>query len=86
MASGMHHRRWRTVRFAFARTLPTPCPFCHELIYPGDAFDIDHRLPVHYGGSDDWSNLRAAHRSCNRRAGHAARMNRDRPQTHGRDW
>jgi 5-methylcytosine-specific restriction enzyme A len=43
------------------------CWLCYQ---PGDEHDpleVDHVVPKAQGGSDDRSNLRAAHRSCNRR-------------------
>ena len=47
------------------------CGICGEPIDPDvsgndpDGVTVDHKLPRHAGGSDDPSNLQAAHRRCN---------------------
>lgn len=39
-------------------------------ICQGDGADtVDHLIPKSKGGTDDWDNLRPAHRSCNGRRG-----------------
>jgi 5-methylcytosine-specific restriction endonuclease McrA len=60
---------WRAARLILGRNLPQPCPYCGEDVLPTDDWDIDHRTPYAMGGSHALTNLRAAHRLCNRRAG-----------------
>jgi 5-methylcytosine-specific restriction endonuclease McrA len=43
------------------------CWICGEGPREGDAFQIDHVVPFSVGGSDDLTNKRLAHGSCNRR-------------------
>jgi len=43
------------------------CWLCHEPGDERDPLEADHVVPKAHGGTDDRSNLRAAHRSCNRR-------------------
>jgi len=45
----------------------TRCAICGEPPRAGDPFVCDHIIPRAHGGSDDPSNLQAAHRSCNGR-------------------
>jgi hypothetical protein len=47
----------------------TRCWYCHEPPRPDDPFEAAHVVAHALGGTGDASNLRAAHRSCNRRAG-----------------
>ena len=47
----------------------THCGICGQRFQPGDNIEADHIIPMSSGGSDDLSNLRATHRSCNRRRG-----------------
>lgn len=63
--------QWLLVRRVLARTLPCPCPYCGRMVMAGQRWDIDHAIPAAQGGSDHLSNLRAAHRHCNRQAGQA---------------
>ena len=41
------------------------CYLCGEGLRPGDPLESDHVVPFSYGGSDDLTNKRLAHRSCN---------------------
>lgn len=52
-------------------SLPQPCLRCGVPIQPGDAWDLDHIVPVSLrpDGLLNPANVRPAHRSCNRRAG-----------------
>ena len=47
------------------------CPFCGGPVEPGQPWDLDHAVPLEYAPELvlDESNLRPAHRRCNRRAG-----------------
>jgi 5-methylcytosine-specific restriction endonuclease McrA len=47
------------------------CPFCSLPIRPGQAWDLDHRIPKVIAPEAIWdeSNHRPAHASCNRRHG-----------------
>ena len=47
----------------------TRCHLCGERARISDPWEPDHFLPVADGGGDHLSNLRPAHRSCNRAAG-----------------
>lgn len=40
------------------------CWICHELIGKGQG-TRDHVVPLSRGGTNEWSNLRPAHRRCN---------------------
>jgi len=57
-------------RRAVAATLPAPCPFCGRMVEPWQSWDVDHARPRSEGGPLTYG-LRAAHASCNRRAGQA---------------
>jgi len=61
--------QWRAARVAIAKTLPAPCPYCDRWVLPTQAWDVDHAVPYALGGTHSPANLRAAHRSCNQRAG-----------------
>ncbi len=45
------------------------CHICGELPTDSDPLEADHIIPHGDGGTDHPSNLRPAHRSCNRRRG-----------------
>jgi 5-methylcytosine-specific restriction endonuclease McrA len=45
------------------------CALCGGGYDPDDPYEADHIVPVADGGSDELSNLRGVHRSCNRRRG-----------------
>jgi 5-methylcytosine-specific restriction endonuclease McrA len=47
------------------------CGICGEGPRPDDPWVVDHITPRARGGSDEPSNLQAAHRSCNGRKGQA---------------
>ena len=74
MTDVRHTSAWQTARRVWATRLPQPCPFCHEPVNPWQHWDLDHQVPVKFGGAR--GPTRPAHRSCNRAAGHEARMNR----------
>lgn len=54
----------------------TACFYCKGRARTEDPWETDHIIPHAEGGSDHISNLRPAHRSCNRAAG--ARLAKDR--------
>lgn len=65
--------RYRQACAQVKREEPT-CWLCHQWIDPTLptwptphplSFTADHVIPVHHGGSNDRTNLRAAHRRCN---------------------
>ncbi len=60
-----YRRRARTVTLSSA----THCHICGKPATPDDPLEADHIVPVSYGGSDGWWNMRPAHRSCNRSRG-----------------
>ena len=45
------------------------CHLCNEPIQAGQAWDIDHVLPLALGGTNDAANLRPAHAKCHRGVG-----------------
>lgn len=45
------------------------CHLCNGKIQVGQAFDIDHVIPLALGGTNDASNLRPAHSRCHRGTG-----------------
>lgn len=45
------------------------CGICRERIEPWERMHIDHIVPRSRGGSDERSNLQAAHAECNQRKG-----------------
>ncbi|HEU5279977.1 MAG TPA: HNH endonuclease signature motif containing protein [Gaiellaceae bacterium] len=51
------------------RATATACWLCGGPFTVDDPAVADHVVPRLYGGSDDETNLRAAHRSCNGRRG-----------------
>jgi 5-methylcytosine-specific restriction endonuclease McrA len=63
------HRQYRKLR----EQLLAAHPFCHlcgkPFTDPDDPPVLDHVTPRAYGGTDDPSNLKPAHRSCNGRKG-----------------
>lgn len=63
------HRQYRQLR----ERLIAQHPYCHicrrPFDNPNDPPVIDHVQPRAYGGTDDPSNLKPAHRSCNGRKG-----------------
>jgi 5-methylcytosine-specific restriction endonuclease McrA len=63
------HRQYRKLR----EQLLAAHPYCHicrkPFTDPTDPPVIDHVVARAYGGSDDPSKLKPAHRSCNRRKG-----------------
>jgi 5-methylcytosine-specific restriction endonuclease McrA len=54
---------------AKVRANATVCHICGKGFTAADPAVADHVYPRGYGGSDDLSNLRPAHRSCNGRKG-----------------
>jgi len=54
---------------AKVRASATACYLCGKPFTPDDPAVADHVHPRAYGGTDDPSNLRAAHKSCNGRKG-----------------
>jgi 5-methylcytosine-specific restriction endonuclease McrA len=61
-------RRYRNL-CALIKANAMHCGICGEEPRAGDPWVIDHVLPRAHGGSDEPSNLQAAHRSCNGRKG-----------------
>ncbi len=45
------------------------CPECRKTMRYGEAFHVDHIVPVVHGGTNDPSNLRITHAQCNLRRG-----------------
>lgn len=41
------------------------CCICHQPYLPNERWEVHHDTPVAKGGTNDMSNLRLAHRSCN---------------------
>ena len=73
---GTHRRRIivrdlvQQARASARSGLPIVCPYCQHPIRADDMIDIDERMPRYLGGDPlDRTNVRAAHRYCNRRAG-----------------
>ena len=71
-----HHRaaKWSTgarrARPIIAATLPAPCiDRCGRLVYPDQAWDVGHIVPLSVGGTADLTNLGPSHSTCNRKAG-----------------
>ena len=44
------------------------CPLCNKLLPPEISAEVhvDHIVPKHHGGTDDYSNLQATHCDCNK--------------------
>lgn len=59
-------------RFELIKSQNYRCHLCKGLIYPGQAWDISHEIPLGLGGLDDEINRRAAHRKCHRK--HTAKV------------
>ena len=53
----------------WVRDPETRCYYCGLRAKTDDPWETDHIIPVVQGGNDHISNLRPAHRSCNRAAG-----------------
>ena len=49
--------------------LSLQCALCRNPITDLKEAELDHRVPLSKGGSDDPSNLQLAHRECNRTKG-----------------
>jgi hypothetical protein len=60
------------------------------VVLPGQAFDVAHIIDVDAGGTDDPSNLGAAHVACNRsdggKAGRAKQLTRARDEKRLMKW
>ena len=52
------------------------CHICGAVIWPNDAWDVEHIIPLAQGGDDEGDNLAPAHRCC-----HAAKTRRDAADT-----
>lgn len=61
MSRGGSTRRWRTLRPYILRRDRGLCHLCGK---PG-ADSVDHLVPVAHGGTDEVTNLAAAHKACN---------------------
>lgn len=61
----------RRVRAELAAGLPCPCAICGLQVYPGTAWDVEHRQSVrdHPELVLEASNLAVAHRACNQDKG-----------------
>jgi 5-methylcytosine-specific restriction endonuclease McrA len=59
---------WQQTARRIAETAES-CWICGRGPVPGDPFECDHVVPLALGGTNDESNLQAAHASCNRRRG-----------------
>jgi 5-methylcytosine-specific restriction endonuclease McrA len=53
---------------------PMWCVLCLKGPRDHDPWTVDHRISREDGGSDHWTNLGRAHRSCNSRKGALTRM------------
>jgi 5-methylcytosine-specific restriction endonuclease McrA len=60
---------YRRAKAAVARQLPIPCSLCGgpitHLGHDRWSLTFDHIVPVSLGGTNELSNLRAAHKHCN---------------------
>jgi 5-methylcytosine-specific restriction protein A len=63
------HRRYRNLRERLIEASGGRCYLCGKAFTADDPPVIDHVTPRAHGGTDDESNLAAAHRSCNGRKG-----------------
>lgn len=52
------------MRFEILKRENYRCHLCGGLIYPGQAWDVSHEIPIELNGPDDDTNRRAAHRKC----------------------
>lgn len=59
----------RAIRSKQVTSSATICAICGEGERVFDPFEADHIIPIAHGGSDELENLRAVHRSCNRKRG-----------------
>lgn len=59
-------------RPSVAACLPSPCVntcYLGGVVYPGQPFDVGHIVGIEAGGTNERSNVGAAHQSCNRSDG-----------------
>ena len=54
-------------RFELLKREDYRCHLCKGLIYPGQAWDVSHEIPIELNGADDDTNRRAAHRKCHKK-------------------
>lgn len=40
------------------------CHICGQRIKPGEAWEVEHRIPLALGGADDETNTAPAHKAC----------------------
>jgi 5-methylcytosine-specific restriction endonuclease McrA len=64
-------RSWRKLRVQAIAIAPRRdgllvCGICNRTIPADQTPDVDHYVPLHFGGTDELDNLRVAHRHCNR--------------------
>jgi 5-methylcytosine-specific restriction endonuclease McrA len=71
-------RTWRRLRLVVIAQSGGVCALCGLPL--GSRTHVDHVKPVAFGGTDDVSNLRATHPSCNMRRGVKPADN-DRPRS-----
>jgi 5-methylcytosine-specific restriction endonuclease McrA len=67
--TGTYSRHAKKIRDAARADPAAICWLCQKPFSPDDPPVADHRIPRALGGSDDITNLVAAHRSCNGRRG-----------------
>lgn len=60
---------WRKARAQVLVAAKYTCAICGQPARHDDPLEVDHIIPHAYGGTDHPHNLRAAHRTCNRRRG-----------------
>ena len=68
-------RLWMRRRRLAAQTLPVPCPYCGEMVNPGDVWHLAHAVAVAHGGTD-CSPAQPAHAACNLRDARTVRRPR----------
>ena len=51
-------------RLAFLKGHQSRCHICDGEIQPGQAWELDHVIPLKLGGEDDPANWRPAHKKC----------------------